>query len=71
MILQVIRWGYQLSKPFLRPGKLDLLFHISRLLNLHAVIIDYSKTSLIQAAWDQGVPVIKKMPPTEKYVYCV
>ena len=26
----------------------------------------YSKTSLIRAAWDQGVSVTKKMPVTEK-----
>ena len=32
--------------------------------------IYYSKTSLIRAAWDQGVSVSKKMPITEKYVNC-
>ena len=31
----------------------------------------YSKTSLIRAAWDQGVSVTKKMLLTKKYVYCV
>ena len=34
-------------------------------------IIVYSKTSPIRVAWDQGVSVTKKMPITEKYVYCV
>ena len=32
---------------------------------------EYSKTSLIRAAWDQGVSVTENMPVTEKYVYCV
>ena len=32
---------------------------------------EYSKTSLIQAAWDQGVPRTKKMPITANSVYYV
>ena len=31
-------------------------------------VSSYSKTSLIRAAWDQGVSVTKKMPVNEKHV---
>ena len=30
----------------------------------YVYIVYYSKTSLIQAAWDQGVPITWKMPET-------
>ena len=39
--------------------------------SLPTLVSKYSKTSLIWAAWDQGVSVTEKIPLTEKYVYCV
>ena len=30
----------------------------------YVYILHYSKTALIQAAWDQGMPIIWKMPET-------
>ena len=40
---------------------------------LHADLshLKYSKISFIRTAWDQRVSITKKMPVTEKYVYCV
>ena len=46
----------------------SFLYYILSHKQLQLYILGYSKTSLIQAAWDQGVSVTKKMSVT---VYCV
>ena len=68
--VQGCRSAFQLARIFLliTSYKFSIFF-------IHPPFLDIftcSKTSLIRAAWDQGVSVPKIMPITEKqYVYCV